>query len=135
MAPNGFADNPLVIAAAGTMHLSLEDWGRFLAVHLGLRPGFLPKSRIAVLHDPEGVGTYAGGWVVASRPWGGGEVLTHSGSNNRWFAVVWIAPIRGWAFCAVTNTASDQAADACDQAIGLMIRAFQAKQAEIEPGS
>ena len=135
LAPTSSADNPLVIAAAGTMHLSLKDWGRFLAVHLGLRPGFLSESRVETLHDPGEVGTYAGGWVVTSRPWGGGEVLTHSGSNNRWFAVVWIAPIRGWAFCAATNSASEKAAGACDQAIGLMVRAFQAKQAEIEPGS
>ena len=73
--------------------------------------------------------------MVTSRRWGGGEVLTHSGSNNLWFAVVWIAPVRGWAFCAVTNSASERAAGACDRAVGTMLRAFQAEEERIDSGS
>ena len=135
LAPTRFADNPQVLAAAGTMHVSMKDWGRFLSVHLGLRPDFLSRAGVAELHEPTQGGSYASGWVVTSRSWGGGRVLTHSGSNNRWFAVVWMAPIRGWAFCAATNSGSDNAAEACDRAIASMVRAFESEWQVDESGS
>ena len=130
LSPSPLADNPQAIAAAGTLHASLGDWGRFLVAHLGVRPDFLSRERLTVLHDPGGQGDYAAGWVVLRRDWAAGPALTHSGSNGLWFATVWLAPDREWAFCAVTNSAGPEAARACDQAIGTLIRSFEASEAK-----
>ncbi|MCP4837557.1 MAG: beta-lactamase family protein [Phycisphaera sp.] len=127
--PSPFADNPSVNAAAGTLHSSLEDWGRFLAVHLGRRPDLLSLARLEELHDGGDEGNYASGWVVVDRKWAEGPALTHTGSNGLWFATAWLAPARDWAFCAVTNSASPGAAEACDRAIGVMIRSFESSEA------
>ena len=128
--PSLHADNPPVMAAAGTLHASLADWGRFLVMHLGRRPEVLSSESLAVLHDPGDDGDHAAGWVVLRREWAAGPALTHSGSNGLWFATAWLAPARGWGFCAVTNAAGPEAARACDQAIGTLIRAFEASEAK-----
>ncbi len=46
---------------------------------------------------------YAGGWMFATRSWGEGTVLTHSGSNTLWLAIAWLAPKKDLAFAAASN--------------------------------
>lgn len=117
-------DNPQAIAPAGTLHMPLADWARFLAIHLG---GRLPESLaplgplLADLHRPaDGPPGEALGWVTARRPWGG-RVLNHAGSNTRWYCVAWLAPERGFGVVAATNQGGDTAAKGCDEACAALI--------------
>lgn len=48
-------------------------------------------------------GDYAFGWLATERPWGGGPVYTHAGSNTMNFAVVWLAPLKDFAVLVTTN--------------------------------
>jgi hypothetical protein len=61
------------------------------------------------------------GWLVTERPWGGGRVLTHAGSNTMNYAVAWLAPRRDFAVLAATNLGGNKAASACDEAAAALI--------------
>ncbi|MBM3955036.1 MAG: beta-lactamase family protein [Planctomycetes bacterium] len=120
------ADNPAAIAPAGTLHMTVADWARFLAVHLG---GPLPEALAALaplLPDlqrpsPTPPGE-ALGWVTARRPWGG-RVLNHAGSNTRWYCVAWLAPERGFGVVAAANQGGAAATKGCDDACAALIAA------------
>jgi CubicO group peptidase (beta-lactamase class C family) len=118
-------DNPEVMGPAGTVHCSLADWAKFVADQLrgerGERALLKPESYRA-LHSPPFGGNYACGWLVVERPWGGGTVLTHAGSNTMNYAVVWMAPKRDFAALVCTNQGGDAAAKACDEAAGVLIK-------------
>lgn len=121
------ADNPPAIGPAGTVHMSIGDWAKFVALHLeGARGGtpFLKPETFAKLHAvPEGAeNSYAMGWGIAERDWAGGRVLTHSGSNTMWFCVTWIAPEKDFAVLVCTNAGGESATKACDAACQVLIR-------------
>ncbi len=100
VAPGPSADNPPAITPAGRVHATLADWGKFVALHpRGARgkPTMLPAAAFLRLHTPPRGSDYALGWSVAERPWAGGRVLTHAGSNTMWFCVTWLAPARDFA--------------------------------------
>ncbi|MFO0783585.1 MAG: serine hydrolase domain-containing protein [Phycisphaerales bacterium] len=112
-------DNPSAIAPAGTLHMTLGDWARFIAFHMGATP---PKelegaaAQLAKLHAPSPTAPNEGmGWLVTTRPWGG-TVLTHAGSNTLWYCVAWVSPEKGFAMLAATNIGGDKAQAACDAA-------------------
>ena len=110
------ADNPAVMGPAGTVHCSLEDWGRFLRVHLSWARGepsaALPLSLATMehLHAAAPGESYAGGWVVASRTWAHGKTLCHNGSNTLWHVAAWLAPGVDRALVAATNCGADPSA-------------------------
>lgn len=121
-------DNPLVLAPAGGVHCSLGDWGRFISDQLrGAegRPALLRPESYARLHTPPFGGNYALGWAVLERPWAGGRVLFHAGSNTRNVAVVWLAPARGFAMLVVCNQGGSE--KACDEAVGRLIALHSAE--------
>ncbi len=124
--PGPLVDNPPAIGPAGTVHMPLADWARFVAVHLGPGNGapedFLSDESLATLRDVQGPGSYAAGWIVARRPWAGpgGLVLTHSGSNNAWYCVAWLAPERDLAILVTCN--EGDAAAPTDQIAGELVR-------------
>jgi CubicO group peptidase (beta-lactamase class C family) len=68
-------------------------------------------------------GQYALGWGTTRRDWGGGTVLTHTGSNTMNTAVVWMAPRRDFAVLVATNQAGDGADEAVDAAASALITA------------
>ncbi len=135
------ADNQAAYAPAGTVHASLEDWARFIALHLAAerelrapeaeraRPlASLPAEAFVVLHGEGPIGDYGMGWIVAERPWARGSreddhgrVLTHTGSNTMWFAAGWIPPERDFAALAVCNQGPEAPAQACDAIIGELV--------------
>lgn len=111
------ADNPLALGPAGTAHMALADYARFLGVFLNDGAGLLGSDSLARLTAPapgEGRG-YALGWGVSEQPWAGenghgpssgpssGPMLAHEGTNTMWHAFVAVAPRRGLAFVAVAN--------------------------------
>ena len=124
--PGPDADNPSGLGPAGTVHLSLGDLLKYAAFHAreGHGVGLLSGDTFRILHDPVPGESYAMGWKVATRPWAGGTVLTHTGSNRQWFAVVWIAPGRDAAAVAVTNIGDNEghaASTATDEAVATLI--------------
>lgn len=115
-------DNPVVLGPAGRVHATLADWARFVALHLNHQPDppIVSRSLIEQMHATADGEEYAMGWGVVPRDWAQGVALTHSGSNNHWFAVVWAAPARDLAFLAATNVGGDDAAKACDEAVRVL---------------
>lgn len=122
-------DNPQSMAPAGTLHMPVGEWAKFIAFQLG---GVAPKElegaakQLAYLHKPweplsETTQREALGWFVLDRPWGG-RVLTHSGSNTVWYCSAWIAPEKGFAVLVATNQGGDAIAKACDEACSAMIQ-------------
>jgi len=118
------SDNPLALGPAGTVHMSLEDYGRFLGVFLNDTSGWLAPRTRARLMQPFGSGSsgYAGGWIITpDQPWAKGSALTHDGSNTLWYASAWVAPVIGRAFVAVSNDAA-RGGPACENLITALIR-------------
>lgn len=127
IAPDDLAsDNPRAMGPAGTIHLTLADYGRFLSIFLNDASGWLIPTTRAVLMQPVGSGApqYAGGWIVVDgQPWAKGPALTHDGSNTLWYTSAWVAPSFGRAFVAVSND-GEQGGPACKDLIAALIRAL-----------
>jgi len=107
--PAGFADNPAALGPAGTAHMSMADYARFIAAMMGGAPAWLSDETRAHLLTPASGSppAYAAGWGVGTAPWGGvggpGPTITHNGSNTMWFATVLAAPGRGLGFIVLSN--------------------------------
>jgi CubicO group peptidase (beta-lactamase class C family) len=118
-------DNPPVMGPAGTVHMSLADWAKFAADQLrGLRGqsgALLKPATYAEMHTPPFGGDYFCGWIVVDRPWGGGTVYSHAGSNTMNYAVIWLAPKRDFAVLVVTNQGGSDAATGTDEAAAALI--------------
>jgi CubicO group peptidase (beta-lactamase class C family) len=132
VAPGPNADNPPAIGPAGTVHASLEDWGKYISLHLkGARDGeerlLLKRETLRRIQTPKKGETYAFGWIAVPRPWGGGRVLNHNGSNTMWYCAAWIAPLRNFGVITTCNQGGDVAAKACDEAAGALIRHYYAR--------
>ncbi len=127
VAPGPSADNPRGLGPAGTVHCSLRDWGKFLSLHLAGERGedrLLKAATLQRLHTPPSGGTYAAGWGTGTRPWAGGPILTHAGSNTMNYAVVWLAPAKNVGFMVTTNVGGDAAQKQTDAALGPLIQKY-----------
>ena len=127
VAPGPSADNPAAIAPAGRVHCTIGDWAKFVALHTRgetkdgaklLSPATFVKLHTPVADDAH----YAMGWVATQRPWAGGRVLMHSGSNTMWYCTTWFAPDRDFAVLVTCNQGGDAAAKACDEACWALIQ-------------
>jgi len=122
-----FVDNPSSLGPAGTVHATLEEWAKFVALHLGVAPKqgppLLDPPLLAALHQPPKGASYAFGWVTAKRGWATGPVIWHNGSNTLWYAVTWMDPDAKFAVLVVCNHGSG--AKACDEASAACIRRFR----------
>lgn len=113
-------DNAEALGPAGTVHCTLEDWARFIA--LQLKSGdtkLLSRDQLNQLVTP--TGDYAAGWIVQERSWANGKVITHNGSNSTWYATVWVAPKKNRAYVVVTNSYDDQSQKVCDQMVAELL--------------
>jgi CubicO group peptidase (beta-lactamase class C family) len=134
------ADYPLIYGPAGTVHASLSDWAKFIAVHLRSDPSnphrevsLLQPDTFSKLHTLEGGETvFAGGWIVATRPWAQGprtgdvgRVLVHEGDNGRWNVAVWLAPEIDLAVLVACNR--DRVWRDTNIAVGALVRQFAPK--------
>ena len=115
-------DNPPLMAPAGTVHCTIEDWAKFIADHLkGARgeKALLKPASYQMLHKP-GLQDYGMGWFILSRPWAGGLALNHNGSNTMNYSVAWLAPKKGFAVLVCTNRGGQ--AKAADDAASALIK-------------
>lgn len=117
------SDNPPAIGPAGRVHCSLDDFAKYVQLHLGAStaPKLLKPETLKRLHTPPTGGDYAAGWVIVDRPWAGGKALMHNGSNTMWYAVMWLAPNKKFAVISATNVGGDAAETACDEVAAAMI--------------
>ncbi len=131
------ADNPTAIGPAGRVHCTIADWGKFAQLHLRGARGkskLLKPDTFKKLHTPyaNNPANYAMGWMATKRPWGRGTVLTHTGSNTMWFAVIWLAPEIDAAYLVICNQGGQPAATLCDTAVGQLIM-WHMKQMRAKP--
>lgn len=124
--PGPGSDNPRVMAPAGLVHCSIGDWSKFVALHAvspAKEKSLLDLETWTWLHTPyEGQAYAPGAWNVLKRAWGGGEVLTHNGSNTMNCAVAWVAPKQGRAFLAATNSGGRKEFAALDEVVSTLIQ-------------
>jgi D-alanyl-D-alanine carboxypeptidase len=105
-------DNTPGLGPAGTVHASLQDWARFIRLHLDGSEGsltLLPTS-LARLHTQYQTNNiypnrYGWGWIMYDDS--GGLALTHDGSNTLWYCSCQVLPGKGVGFLAVTNIGQD----------------------------
>lgn len=125
---NEYGDNPAMLGSAGTVHLSIYDWAKYINFHLRAAEG-KPQSLLTLdlfkkLHTPIATSppAYAMGWIVDKLDWAKGPVLVHSGSNELWYAKVWIVPKRNIAILVVVNQGGKKANEASNAAgLALML--------------
>jgi len=131
VSPGLAADNPPVFGSAGRLHLSLPDWARWgravIRAARGEQSPWSPatgKSLVTPMASDSRAFASAFGWGVGRRTWAGptGRVLSHTGSNGRWYAVAWLAPDTNFGLLVVTNQGGDKAAKATDAAAAGIIR-------------
>lgn len=125
-------DNAPSLGPAGTVHMSIADWAKFASLHLKSHPqraDVLTDEEIEAIHQPYPESkdpAYGFGWITTRRGWGGGTVLTHTGSNTTWHATIWVAPQRNLALLAVTNTGAENAHQTCDETITKLLQIWRA---------
>lgn len=122
-------DNVPTMGPAGTMHMTLEDWGKFISEHIRCGRGessYLKPEHFAKTVEPV-ANDYALGWGVAERSWGG-KVLTHSGDNTMNHAVVWVSPEKDFAVLVATN--QSKAGGQLDVFCAKLIQAWTAEQSD-----
>jgi CubicO group peptidase (beta-lactamase class C family) len=106
-------DNPSSLGPAGTVHASLEDWGKFIRLYLNGQEGgvtLTAATRAELMNaytsnDPWFAvwpTSYGWGWGISES---GDKVLGHDGSNNYWYARAVVFVDKGYALLAVTNAA------------------------------
>lgn len=123
-------DNPPAFGPASTVHCSLEDWGKFLALQVEGYNGesnLVTASTYRKLHSPhparDSEYTY-GGWYLLPRSWANGPTLSHAGSNTLNYAKVWLAPKRNSFIVSTANIGGEQAFFATDAFIQELIRSY-----------
>lgn len=106
-------DNPAYVTTAGTMRMSLPDWARWGIDQMqGERGGGKLLSaasyrflHTAQIHPPGRKTAVTPGWGVRTENYG--RILTHTGSNGAWFAVIALAPDLQNGILTATNSAED----------------------------
>lgn len=113
------ADYPLVYGPAGSAHMSVGDWAKFVSFQLLGDPAnphhrarLLTADSLSKLHLPAPGESYCGGWFVDRKPWAKGplpgdtgRVFYHQGDNGRWNCVTWAAPEIDFAVLVACNRA------------------------------
>jgi CubicO group peptidase (beta-lactamase class C family) len=117
--PGPLSDNVPYLGPAGRLHMTVADLARWGQEHLRGergRDGIVRAETFRRLHQPEGTGQYALGWV--SRPSADSRVIWHNGSNTYWYAIVAFDPVLDRGVVIVTNGSigAQQAVDAAAMA-------------------
>ena len=110
------ADNPAVIAPAGGIHMSLEDWSKFAIDQMAGEHGrgkLLKTESYQLLHRSarEG-GKFALGWRAQNSMAGmNARHLAHTGSNEAWFTLIVLRPDSEDAVLVSSNASEDVRVD------------------------
>ena len=140
--PNG--DSPLVVGPAGTMHMSVLDFAKWVAWHAGegkRPPALVSPDIVKKLHTPvisTGVrenappgtpktGGYALGWGQVKLDWAPEPVITHTGSNTMNLAVAMFWPEKDFGFVMMTNIGGTAADEALKKLAAELYKGFSGK--------
>jgi len=140
--PNG--DNPLILGPAGTIHMSVLDFAKWVAWHAGegkRQPALVSPEMVKKLHAPvieTGVrenappgtpktGKYALGWGQVKMDWAPAPVITHTGSNEMNLAIAMFWPDTDFGFVLMTNVAGRAADDALGKLAANLYQSFSGK--------
>jgi CubicO group peptidase (beta-lactamase class C family) len=127
VAPGPAADYPPAIGPAACVHMSIVDFARYATWHVAGARGegtLLTPESFTKLHTSPGDDGYAMGWEIRNRKWAGGKVLMHTGENEMFYAVMWLGPNQDTCFVATSNADDQASAEACDDAIAMLIKLF-----------
>lgn len=140
--PNG--DNPLILGPAGTIHMSVLDFAKWVAWHAGegkRQPALVSPEMVKRLHAPvieTGVrenappgtpktGKYALGWGQVKMDWAPAPVITHTGSNEMNLAIAMFWPDTDFGFVLMTNVAGRASDDALGKLAANLYQSFSGK--------
>jgi len=124
--PDGRYQLGALLAPAGDVHMSIEDYARFLQDHLrGLRgqDGLLRAATVQRLHQP--TGEYALGWIA--RPLAGARASAHEGSAGTFHAIAVLQPERDLAVAVFVNAGFEQAGDAARDLARVLLERYSAR--------
>lgn len=117
------ADNPVAIAPAGSINVTLGNWMLFAQDQLDGVNGhgkLLTPESYRLMHTPA-AGPYALGWGVKPGPDGVPLLITHTGSNGYWIADIRIMPKKNLIVLFVANAGNENANNAV-QTFGQAVR-------------
>lgn len=130
-------DNHSFWGPAGSAHCSVDDIQKYFTMHIngfnGL-DGLVSALTFSKLHTSYPGQTYTyGGWFRLERKWASGPVLTHSGTNEKNMAYVWLAPKKNASYFGFANLGGDEtdkenkkgsekAARAIDEILSILIK-------------
>jgi CubicO group peptidase (beta-lactamase class C family) len=123
VAPGIEDENSWVLGPAATVHCSLKDIARYIAMHAAreVGPVLKKKETFEFLHTAiSDNGDYARGWRVARAGWSQGPAISHDGSNTMNHCSFWIAPERKAAVAAFTNC-DEKGSESCRAAIKAVV--------------
>ena len=128
------ADNPQALGPAGTVHMTMSDYARFLSAFLHEGGDLVTPASYEVLSTPVTTPppAYACGWIVLQQAWARGTpdsrgvALAHDGSNTAWYATAVVAPEIGLGLIAVSNDGT-AGARACPMVVQAVIRGLMAE--------
>jgi CubicO group peptidase (beta-lactamase class C family) len=125
--PGPDADYPPAIAPAAAVHMNISDFARYAAWHVAGsrgRAALLKPESFHKMHTPPEEQEYAMGWAVTKRRWARGTALMHSGDNDTFYSLMWLAPRENTCFVATCNADCTRASEACDDAIRMLINKY-----------
>lgn len=123
-----FNDLPPVYGPAGRVHCSIDDWVKFIQIHINGEwedQSLLRRDTILRLHQPKFGGDYAAGWGVRKPDWSPVAYLYHGGSNGMNLSKAWLLPQQRFAIIAVTNQAGDAAESAMQELVRTLMERYQ----------
>jgi CubicO group peptidase (beta-lactamase class C family) len=137
--PNG--DNPLILGPAGTMHMSVLDFAKWVAWHAGegkRGPALVSRDTLKRLHKPlistdarENVpagtpktGGYALGWGQVTESWAHAPCITHTGSNTMNLATAMFWSGTDFGFVMMTNIAGSTGDQALQKLAAELYKGF-----------
>ena len=140
--PNG--DNPPIVGPAGITHMSVLDFATWAGWNAGegkrgpalVHPETLRKLHTPVISIPEKPGAkpgtpkhgkYALGWGEVTFDWAPIPLKTHSGSNGKNLAQIWLDPQRDFAMVLVTNIGGEKADQAFQALAPELYKKFSGK--------
>ncbi len=124
--PKGDYQLGALLAPAGDVHVSVEDYARFLQEHLrGLRgqDGLLRAATVQRLHAP--TGNYAMGWII--QPFAGARASAHEGSAGTFHAIAVLHPQRDLAVAVLANAGFSKAGEADRELAQALLERYTAR--------
>jgi CubicO group peptidase (beta-lactamase class C family) len=140
--PNG--DNPLILGPAGTIHMSVLDFAKWVAWNAGegkRGPALVSAETLKKLHTPlistgarddaapgtPKTGGYAMGWGTLQESWAAAPAVTHTGSNQMNLATAMFWPGTDFGFVMMTNIGGQPSDAALRKLAAELYKRFGAK--------